>query len=484
MTTAVNSPASRATGSPLPQLAWPPTQASAFAWLNTLAERAAAPLRSSGGPIGVVGPPALADLAPALRPIGAAMVVSGFEPDVDRELRQALAPAGSVDRTSQPTRPADGGVPLRPGDAVGVSLIRGDLEMGATGTVTYVDGARVYAFGHPFLNLGPTSLAMTRAHVVTVLPSLDASLKIATLGQVIGTVSQDRATAIGGTLGAGPRELAVTLTLSGTRAPSRPFTFYVLHDQLLTPLFSYVAILNALTSYQRQAGAMSISATGTLSFGSDGQVAIDDAFTGDTALGAAATTLTAPIGAAVANEFRPAMPDKLDLNLRVSETQESLTIDRAWLDTTKPKFGATHSLQVQLRDYRGAVQTVSLPITMPAQASGPLTLVVGDAPTLLSLEQRDLRPGKAASWPALLALLNNTPHNNRLYVRLISPGRGTVVGGETLPALPATVRAVLDADPSVASSDVSKVVVGAWDRRFDRVVRGSRELTITLSSDK
>jgi hypothetical protein len=484
MTEAVIAGGTRTAGSGL-ALAWPATSTEAFAFLNKLAERAAAPLRASGSEIGVVGPPALADLVPTLRPIGAAMVFSGFEPGLDRELRQALSPAGATTATQpRPGRPAETAVELRPGDAVGVSLVRGDLEMGATGTVTYVDGSNVYAFGHPFLNLGPTQFAMTRAHVYTVLPSLDSSLKIASLGPVIGTMTQDRATAIGGTIGTPPRELAVTITLVGNRGPDRKFTFYVLHDQMLTPLFSYVAILNALTSYQRQAGVMSIGATGSVSFGDAGKVEIDDAFTGESALSTAATTLTAPIGAAITNEYRSVMPDKLDLTLRVSEDQQSSTIDRVWLDTTKPRFGATHSVQVQLRDYRGATEVISIPVVMPTQATGPLTLLVSDAQSLTTLEQRDLRPGKPASWNALLAQMNDTRRNNRLYVRLISPGTGTVVGGQTLSALPANVRSILDADSSVSSSSISRAVVGAWERKFDRVVRGSREITITLTSDK
>ena len=101
-----------------------------------------------------------------------------------------------------------------------MSLLRGDLEMGATGTVTHVDGARVYAFGHPFLNLGSTQFAMTQARVLTVLPSLDSSMKIARLGPVIGTMSQDRATAVGGTLGAGPRELEINVRSSRRAASS------------------------------------------------------------------------------------------------------------------------------------------------------------------------------------------------------------------------------------------------------------------------
>ena len=482
MTDAVRSAGPRTGGSETPP-AWPATSSEVFAFLNRLAERAAAPLRPTAD-FGIVGPPALADLVPTLRPIGAAMVFSGLDAGLDSDLRQALAPAGATGAASGATRPAAAALELRPGDPVGVSLVRGDLEIGATGTVTYVEGSNVYAFGHPFLNLGPTAFAMTRAHVYAVLPSLDSSLKIATLGPVIGTMSQDRATAIGGTLGAGPHELAVNITLTGDRGTERKFTFYVLHDQMLTPLFSYVAILNSLISYQRQAGVLSIDATGDLSFGANGRVSIDDAFTGDAALTAAATTLTAPIVAAAANEFRSVMPDKLDLSLRVSELQQSTTIERAWLDTTKPKFGATLSLQVQLRDYRGGAQTVSIPLTMPAQASGPLTLLVSDAQTLSNLEQRDLRPGKPTSWDGLVAQFNAAPRSNRLYVRLISSGTGTVVGGETLPALPSSVRSILDADSSVASSPVSRVVVGAWERRFDRVVRGSRELTIVLSSAK
>jgi hypothetical protein len=461
---------------------WSTTSAAdVFGVLTRLAQRAMAPLRATSD-FGLLGPPALADLVPSIRPIGAAMVFSGFDPDIDLRLRQALGAGGGGAQAARPADRVEVSGPLRGGDAVGVSLIRGDLEMGATGTVTYVDGNRVYAFGHPFLNLGPTAFAMTRSHVFTVLPSLDSSLKIASLGPVVGTISQDRATAVGGTLGAGPHELDVTVTLSSDRSADRTFTFHVLQDQTLTPLFSYVALLNALASYERQAGVLSVAASGTVSFGADGQVTIDDRFTGETAVSAAATTLAQPLGAAATNEFRAVTAEKADFHLRVSEKVDSATIERVWLDTTKPHFGETHTVQVLLRDYRGGTETVAIPVTMPAQAQGPMTLLVSDATTLAGLEQRELKPGRAASWPALLAQMNDLRRNNRLYVRLINASTGTVVGGQTLPALPATIRSVLDADSSIASASVSRAVVGAWDRRLDRVVRGSRELTIVLTS--
>jgi hypothetical protein len=454
-----------------------------MALIQKVAARALAPVTPARD-FGTLGPASLADFAPSLRPIGAAMVVSGVDPALDRDLRQALG-GGALGQAAASVAPRnDITTSLRPGDAVGMSLVRGDLEMGATGTVTWVDNGKVYAFGHPFLNLGPTAFAMTRSHVYGVLPSLDSSMKIASLGQPIGTISQDRATAVGGTLGRLPRELQLTVRLTSDRAPERRFTFSVLQDEMLTPLFTYVALLNALVSYERQAGVLSISASGTASFGADGadgKVTLDDSFTGDGAIAAAAATLTAPVAVAAANEYRTVMANSLDLNLRVSELQQSATIERAWLDTTRPRAGGTHTLHVLLRDYRGATQTLTMPLTMPASAQGQLTLLVSDAPTLSAMEQRELRPGRPTTWPAIVAQLNGARRNNHIYVRLISTGAGTVVAGETLSGLPGSIKSVLDADGSVSSAPVSRAVVGSWESRFDRVVRGSREITLTLS---
>jgi hypothetical protein len=363
-----------------------------------------------------------------------------------------------------------------------VSIVRGDLDIGATGTVTAVDGSRIYAFGHPFLELGPTQFAMTRATVLCILPSLDSSLKIATLGPVVGAITQDRTTAIGGVVGPPPKEFAVTMTLTSDRAPERRFSFFVAQDPLLTPLFTYATILNALTSYERTTGAMAVGVTGTLSFGADGQMTIDDIFSSDSPLPAAAAAAAMPISLAANNEFKTVLPQSLDVHVRTSERQDSVTIERAWLDTTMPKPGATVSVQVLLRHYRGDTETVSVPVTMPTSAPGPLTLLVSDASTLSGLEQRELNPSRPTSFAGTLAELNNTRRNNRLYVRLLASRPGTVVAGQPMPTLPASVQSVLDADKSVSTSSLSRAVIGAWEQRLDRAVRGSREIPVTLAA--
>jgi hypothetical protein len=463
---------------------WPPTPDEVYAAIGRLVDRVTAPLSPAGlggalpsaSSLGGLG--GLGAVAAGLRPIGAAMVLGGFDPAVGTPLARALD-ARVEDRGPQDAA-APTSAPLHPGDAIGVSLVHGDFDIGATGTVTAVDGTRVYAFGHPFLELGPTAFPMTRATVLGILPSLDSSLKIATLGPVVGAITQDRATAIGGTLGPAPKELAVTLTLSSDRGPDRRFTFFVVRDPILTPLFTFATVLNALVAYERQVGVLSIDVTGTASFSGDGQVAIDDSFSGDTALSNAATAAAMPLAVVANNEFRSVQPESLDLHVRTSERQDSATIERAWLDTTMPRPGATVGVQVLLRHYRGDTETVSIPVTMPTGTTGPLTLLVSDAATLTALEQHEVDPARPNTFADTLAQLNSARRNNRLYVRLLTSSAGSVIDGRALPTLPSSIQSVLEADKSVSTTPLSRAVVGAWERRFDRVVKGSREIPVTL----
>ena len=149
-----------------------------------------------------------AQLGTLLRPIATPLAMSGFEPDVADVIGgafqdQGFVPTGGGAGARSGEMPYEG--PLKPGDAIGVAFVTGDLQLGGTGTVTHLDGDRVYAFGHPMYNLGPTEFPMTRAYVYTVLPSLFSSMKLSSTGEVIGTFTQDRATTIAGRLGAGPQ---------------------------------------------------------------------------------------------------------------------------------------------------------------------------------------------------------------------------------------------------------------------------------------
>src|SRR5262249_32598693 len=199
----------------------------ALNWNRPFAERPGDAELSGASPVAGI---ASGQVGTLLRPIATPLVMSGFEPDVADLFSgafrdQGFIPTGGSTATAASPRAGEAAYegPLKPGDAVGVMLVGGDLQLGATGTVTHVDGERVYAFGNPMYNLGPTEFPMTRAYVYTILPSLFSSMKLSSTGEVIGTVLQDRAAAIAGKLGPGPRMIPVSVTLESSRRAKETF---------------------------------------------------------------------------------------------------------------------------------------------------------------------------------------------------------------------------------------------------------------------
>ena len=183
-------------------------------------------------------------------------------------------------------------------------------------------------------------------------------MKIATLGPVIGTMTQDRATAVGGTLGAGPaRARGERHARRRSARPNAASSSSCCTIQTLTPLFAYVAVLNALVAYERQTGAL-IDRRHAARCRSAPTATVDDRrrlLRRRRARARPPAAIAAPIGVG-RDERVPAgaARDGSTCSSASSERQESTTIERVWLDTTRPKLGATHTLQVLLRDYRGA----------------------------------------------------------------------------------------------------------------------------------
>jgi hypothetical protein len=421
-------------------------------------------------------------------------MLSGFESaTVDlisgafREAGFAPFATGSSSPTLDQTRASSS--PLREGDAIGVSLVSGDLEMGATGTVTHIDGNRVYAFGHPFYSLGPTEFPLTRAYVYTILPSLMTSFKISSLGETIGTMQQDRATAIAGTLGAGPRlvPMKVTLERAGTADGSpRTLNYQLVNDQLFTPLLAYVTMFNTLGAYERQFGAATFSVQSRARIRDHGELAVDDVFTGDSPMLGAATAVAGPLSLLLSNDVEPVTIDGLDVTITTTEAPRSATIERVWLDEVRPRPGRTIPLKVLTRSYRGEEKISTVPIEIPANATGDLSILVTDGRQLNTLEQRELRRSlQPQSVAQLMRLLNDTRRNNRIYVRLLTGTPGAVVKGEAMTALPPSVLSVLESDRNGGSfSPIRSATIGQWELVMDSAISGSRLLTIDVDGGR
>lgn len=457
------------------------------------------PFASSPADVQANGPAIDPGLGVRLRPIATPLSIRGFDPSAIAPLLATLHDGGFISPSAVTRRAGDAPVsgqapalaaaedtresPLRPGDSLGVSLMTGDLEMGATGTVTAVEGSRVYAFGHPFYGLGPTRFPMTRASVITVVPSLQNSTKLANTGAIIGTVQQDRSTGIAGTLGPGPALIPVTLTLNSDRRPTTTFRVSVVKDQTFTPLLAYLAISNTLTSYERQNGAASYAVRGSATVRGYGALAFEDLFSGDQPLAAASAAVMSPINFLLQNSIADVDVEAITLTIDAREEPRSATLERAWIDAARIKAGDTVDLTVLLRTYRGEPVTRSLPIHIPDNAQGAISIMVADAARLSQWEARELQtqPQSSRDVPQMLRVLNDTRRNNRLYVRLVRREAGAVVRGEPLAALPPSVLTVMQGDRDAgAVRPLQAALGGAWEIPADYAVTGARTLTIPI----
>ena len=443
------------------------------------------PFADRPGDVQILGTGLTGQVATMLRPIATPLNLGGFSPEVAEMLGASFRDYGFMPlagAAAAAQTPGTGNRSLRPGDAVGINIVSGDFNMGATGTVTEVIGNRVYAFGHPFFNLGPIAFPMTKAYIHTLLPSMTSSMKIATTGEVIGTVHQDRATTIAGLMGDAPATIPVKVTLESDRGYKKQFEFRVVNDQLFTPLFTYASILSTLSSYERETGAATFSIKGTMNVKSHGEIKIEDLFSGNGASLSAAGSVLAPLTFLLGNDFEPIEIEAVDLTIQSTEQPLTATIERVWLDGVRARPGRIVPLKVLMRTYRGEEVVRTVPLEIPANATGSLSVMVSDGSRLAQWERREVRqPTEPRSVPQLMRTLNTLRKNNRLYVRLLAADAGAVVSGEPLSSLPPSVLGVLEADRSTGDFiPLRSATLGEWNLPTEYAVVGSRTLTINI----
>jgi hypothetical protein len=170
---------------------------------------------------------------------------------------------------------------IEPGSSINVELIRGDISWSANGTVTHVDGKKVYAFGHPNLTAGPTDVPMSAGYVISLLPNLQNSFKLAVPLDVVGSFQQDRSTGIAGTLGVSSKMIPVNLTLHSSQNTVTKYKFEVAADRFLTPPLMNFIVFNAITSSERALGEMTVYISGQINLKNQEPVNIGNVFSSD-----------------------------------------------------------------------------------------------------------------------------------------------------------------------------------------------------------
>lgn len=432
-------------------------------------------------------PGAAESFAQFLKPIDAPLVFNGFSEDAVRQFAPQFASAGivpvmgagSVSEAKQPE-------PLEPGSAVSAILVRGDMDIAATCTVTYIDPQRLLACGHPLLQFGSVDLPMNKAEVLATLPSPLNAFKIVNTTERAGVFVQDRHTGILGVFGKQPDMIPVTLTIHGGSG-TKEFHYEVLNNPRLSPVAMMATVFNALHGVNEFGEEITYRLNGTIDVKGFPEVGLRNMFVpadnGQPAAMAAALSLGERFGRIYDNPYNAPAVKSVNLDFDLVRERRWARLESARTDVTEARPGDQVVVETVLAPYRGERVVRQIPVKIPTSASkGTLRILVSDGDTLDRVNRTNPAFGRKLDLASTIALLNKEHSNNRLYVSLLEADPEARVADKVMPTLPISVMNVMEGmrgNQEMIVSGESNVDETSTPS-LDYVVSGAQLLTITI----
>jgi len=427
------------------------------------------------------------DFSNYLKPIDTPLVFTGFSEDTVRRFASQFASAGivpvmgagSVSEEKQPE-------PLEAGSAVSAILVRGDLDIAATCTVTYIDPQRLLACGHPLLQFGSVDLPMNKAQVLATLPSPLNAFKIVNTTEQAGVFVQDRHTGIMGVFNKQPDMIPVTLTIhSGTG--QKEFHYEVLNNPRLSPVAVMATVFNSLHGVNEFGEEITYRLNGSINVKGFPEVSLKNMFVpadnGQPAAMAAALSLGERFGRIYDNPYNAPAVQSLKLDFDLVRERRWARLESARTDVSEARPGDEIIVETVLAPYRGERVVRQIPVKIPTSASkGALRILVSDGETLDRVGRTNPAFGRKLDLASTIALLNKEHANNRLYVSLLEADPEARVADKVMPTLPISVMNVMDGmrgNQEMIVSGESNVDETATPP-LDYVVSGAQLLTVTV----
>jgi hypothetical protein len=422
-----------------------------------------------------------------LLPIESPRVTSGLYPETLARFGKDFSSWGMTTMAGGSAAPSPDDAKLKPGDMVGIDLIEGDLSISSGCTVTTVVANQILACGHPLFGFGSVQMPLSRAHVIMTLASAASSTKIISTGAVIGTLTQDRQTAVMGTLGAGPPMIPLDVTLD-TPSEQKKYHFEVIENAQLTPTLVATAAYNGIVGSPAYGEGTTLQMDGTIDLKGHTSVKLEDLFapTDQTTPAAfyVATEVMADFARIYSNPYELPKIERIDLHVKSLAERRWATIDNAWIERSEVRPGDSVAVKVLLRPYRGAPFIQEIPVTIPAQTTrGALQLVVSGA-DFLNRNVQSLAATSQGQLPGLeelIQLTNRERHNDRLYATLLQSTPTMLVEDKEMPNVPVSAINVIDQRQNPGNARLLlQSTAGEWSVEMHQVIAGQRMLTITV----
>lgn len=401
--------------------------------------------------------PASLGSQPELRDIATPLAFGGFTESTLRYFSTAMRnlgfePQSGVGSGPPTTRQYVGHV--EPGSMISVELMSGDWNVTADGTVTYVDGKKVYAFGHRFLASGTTDMPFARADVLTLLPNLNSSFKISTARELVGSLTSDTSTAVAGEIGRPAHVIPMHVEV---RDPvrRRDYNVNLINDRLFTPLLTQMALFSAIDATERTSGAGTLRVQGQVNFeGNVPPLRFNDVFAADSNAALQSTfNLMVPLAFSLQSGFHDLAIKSLSFTFDAVEQKRQLDIQDVWLSNTEAKPGDTVQVNCLLGGENGfqvrKTANYKIPIGAPP---GRLLFTVSDATLLNFSELSGLSSSSLHSARELIQVLNDIRPNDNVYVRVWRQEPSFSLPGADLTDPPPSAALVLSKTSSALSS--------------------------------
>jgi hypothetical protein len=451
---------------------------------DSSSSRKPAGAEKTSGP-GVGNGSQLASYAQLLQPIDAPFVFNGFSESAIKQFAPQLASAGvtpvmGVGSASHEKQPE----PIVPGSAVSAVLVRGDMDVAATCTVTYADKDRLLACGHPLTQYGMVDLPMTKANVVATLASPLNAFKIVNTTEPVGAFVQDRHTGILGRFNRDPQMIPVTLTIHGGGGP-KEFHYEVLNNPKLTPLMMMTTVFNALMGMNQYGEETTYRMNGRIHVSGYPDVRLNNMFSpveaSPTAY-AVAMALGDHFGRIYDNPYQAPTIGGVNLEFDLERDRHAAVLENARTDVTEARPGDEITIEAVLRPYRGERIVRRIPVRVPTSVpKGTLRILVCDAETLDRTRRGNPAASRRLDLGSTIELLNKEHLNDHLYVSLLEANPQATVEDKVMPAVPLSIMNVMEGMRATQEMVVySESAVNESSTPVGYVVSGSQVISLTI----
>jgi hypothetical protein len=424
------------------------------------------------------------------------LVVSGFGQRSLAMLDDLVGPldviAVSGGRASADVMEAAADRPLEPGSPLTIAMVTGDFDISGVGTVTHVEGDRVYGFGHPMFSLGKCEFPLMNGYIHVVYPRQTVSFKMHSPLKTLGVIDTDVSTCVAGRLGQRARMVPMELAIKRAGQPAaHSYKVEVVRQRDMFPSMVFAVLAGAIDTEGNLPEELTVKFDATINVKGRPPLKISDVYAGEQYAGASAPIAVYSIvpnllNALVRNPFDEVEIESVGCVTEIAEGRNSAEIHKVRLSSEVYEPGDKLTALVELEPYKGAPKTAEVSLDLPANLPpGPYQAVVCDSMNSIRSELRNqphlLQPENLEQLYRVLELQIADRRTN-VYVRVMTRDLGVALEGQAMPNLPLSMAQILTGRRRTGTLPIRTELVGKAETPF--VVHGMHALQFNVVTDK